>query len=720
MAKHWWTRAVVGRTLVSDPLQDADRPDARFEAEWRPLVKTRLLIVLGCLGLWAVGVEAQLVRLQVYKHNDFVDAARARQDRFTYPEALRGDIVDRNHQLLAYSVESFDLYANPALVKDPAGEARELCQALGDCAADEQAQVTAKLRKVNKAGKPLQEVLLRDAGGMSPDAVMRVRALIAERAERARAAKATAPATLRLERRTWRYYPQRELASQVVGFVRADGKGGGGAESRFDGALSGVAGRKLAQIDGKTHEMFTRVEREPTPGDTLELTIDVGLQHIAERELRAGVEASGASGGSVIVMDPATGEIFAQASYPTYNPNAYGDYSDDERRNRSVQDTYEPGSTFKIVTASAAINEGILTPNQMIDCNPGFITVPGRSKPIPEAEGHNYGVLSLEDVLVKSSNVGAIKIGRQVGVERMMQYVRRFPFLQTIAPDFAGESRGRAGTAGRLGESGLASISMGYEIGVTPLQMAAAASVVANGGLLVEPHVVRATIHNGQRKERTPTVLRRVIEPGTALAMTTIMEDVVQRGTGQPAALDRYQVAGKTGTASKVVNGQYSKTDYNVSFDGFVPSRRPAFTILVVVDTPRNGPAYGSAVAAPIFKRIAEAALQYKGVLPSINPAPPVIVASDRNVLPRPPGRPAASAPALVNVGGRPAMPDVRGLTLREALRRTQSLGLAAPSTDGDGVVVFQSPAPGAAIAPSDRITLHLRREPATTGGGDR
>jgi membrane peptidoglycan carboxypeptidase len=261
-------------------------------------------------------------------------------------------------------------------------------------------------------------------------------------------------------------------------------------------------------------------------------------------------------------------------------------------------------------------------------------------------------------------------------------------------------------------------MSMGHQVGVTPMQMATAASIVANGGLLMEPHIVRAFLKDGRREEVLPRVVRRVIEPETALTMTTIMEGVVASpfGTGHQARLTRYQVAGKTGTAEKAEHGGYSKTDYNVSFVGFVPSRKPAFTILVLVDSPTIGSRYGGTVAAPIFRRIAEAALEYSGVAPTINPTAPVIVASDRHLLPPP--QPEA-APVITRVGGRPVMPDLRGMTLRDANRITTALGLSTVS-EGDGVVVSQTPAAGEFLGESGRAALQLRRVSSRTPGGDR
>jgi cell division protein FtsI/penicillin-binding protein 2 len=702
MLKQWMARAVLGRTSVGGTLDPSDRPDAEFEATWRKDMKSRLLVALGLMVVWAVGLEAQLIYLQVISHEEFVVRARQQQLNVFEPEPARGDILDRNGEVLAYSVESHRVIAYPSRVKEPEKDAALICAALEDCTAKEQTRLAANL----KAGG--QYLVVRNPRFVSPAASLRLQALISKRKED------RLPEIVSLNAESRRYYPKLDLASHILGFVGNDGHGAEGIEAKYDKVIVGEKGRVFVQVDGRGgHDISTRVERAPTAGASLELTIDLRLQHIAERELATAVKAVGADGGSVVIMDPFTGEILAQASYPSFNPNLYWEEPPEKRRNRVVSDTYEPGSTFKIVTACAALNEGFYKTTDLIDTGPGIIRIPGRSKPIDEAKGHNYGVLSFEDVLIKSSNIGAIIIGQRIGADRLMQYVRRFGFGQSLAPDFSGQSRGQV-QSGPVGESSLASISMGYEIGVTPLQVAAAASVVANGGLLVEPHILRAVTRDGHRETIQPKVLRRVISPETAATMTALMEGVAERGTAKGAALSRYQVAGKTGTAAKVVDRRYSDTDFNVSFVGFVPSRQPALTILVVIDTPRKAQAYGGTVAAPIFRRIADASLQQLGVPPSINPAPPIVATAHR-VIPDSPAY--AVVPTVTQVGGRPVMPDMRGLSLREALRVANSLGLTM-SFDGDGFVTTQSPDPGEIIEMGNTGVLRLRRQPLAVGSG--
>ena len=347
-------------------------------------------------------------------------------------------------------------------------------------------------------------------------------------------------------------------------------------------------------------------------------------------------------------MDPSTGEILAMANWPTFNPNAYNRAQDNDRRNRAIQDLYEPGSTFKVVTASAALEEHVINPQDPIDCNPGRIVFGSRVI----RDTHVYGVLPFTDVLVKSSNVGAIKVGLRLGPERLSRYVSRFGFGQANSPDFRGESPGIVWNPAKLDQSGLASVSMGYQVGVTPLQMVAAVSSVANGGTLYEPHIVRAVIKDGQRIPVAPKALRRTISRAhRRRADRRSWNRSSSAGPRSRAQMDGFTIAGKTGTSHKIVDGRYSQSDYNASFVGFVPSRSPALTILVMIDSPHANGYFGGTVAAPIFKRIAEASLRHLGIGRTINPPAPVLVArnaGEDEMRPRP-----ISTAAAVDTGRR-------------------------------------------------------------------
>jgi cell division protein FtsI (penicillin-binding protein 3) len=413
-------------------------------------------------------------------------------------------------------------------------------------------------------------------------------------------------------------------------------------------------------------------------------------------------------------MNPHTGEILAMANEPTFNPNVYRDSLETERRNRAVQDLYEPGSTFKVVTVSAAIEEKVMPIDTMIDTSPGVIQIPGRSRPVTEASHHNYGVLSLSDVIIRSSNVGAIKIGLRVGTDRLSRFVSLFGFGRPSSPDFPGESPGIVWSASKWTQSALASVSMGYQVGVTPLQMVTAVSSVANNGELVEPRVIRAVYRDNRRYAVEPKVVRRTVSAGTAATMTGIMEGVVgdAHGTAKAARIPGYTIAGKTGTAAKLVNGRYSTSDYNASFVGFIPSRNPAVAIIVVTDSPRTYPNTGGYVSAPVFKRIAEATLQYLGIPRSVDPEPPILVARNNGDLPA--GSPMTAVPmvSLVADGPPGTVPDLRGLSAREAAQKLAKLGLTA-RLSGDGFVVSQDPPPGTPLESATLCRLTLDRSPA-------
>ena len=450
-----------------------------------------------------------------------------------------------------------------------------------------------------------------------------------------------------------RFYPNTQLASHVLGYVGIDNNGLGGIESAYDSQIRGKAGTVLVTTDARGH-VFSRVERPPTAGSSIELTIDKYLQHIAERELRAGVAANRAAGGSVVILDPSSGEILAMANEPTFNPNVFGESSEASRRNRAVQDLYEPGSTFKVVTASAAIEERVMPTTALIDTSPGILKIGTRV--IDEFRGANHGVLSFTDVIVKSSNVGAVKIGFRLGADRFSRYVERFGFGRPISPDFPGESPGIVWSRDKWTEDA-------HRLGVDGLSGRGDAAADGERG---QRHRQRRradrAAHRSRGLSRQPP-LRRHPEGAEARHRSEDRgggDD--DHGSGRHATaprssrrFDGYSVAGKTGTASKLIGGRYSATENNVSFVGFVPSRKPAVTILVMIDAPHANGNSGGGVAAPIFKRIAEPAMRYLGVAPTINPAPPVLVARNEPMRAAAPPLATADARRHPGVGQPPA-----------------------------------------------------------------
>lgn len=678
-----------------DPLQTPDRPDEAFEASWRRAFRRRLLMIGVAFALWTAGIQARLVFLQVVYHPAYLEQANDQQMRVFEPAAKRGDVLDRNGDVLAYSVDADTIAVNPRVVRDAAKTVAALCQVFRDCSAEERATLIKNISNTRRAFAFVRR-------GVAPGVGARVAALELPGVE------------IRKESR--RYYPNKDLAAHLLGFVGRDNDGLGGIEAAYESTVRGKKGRVLMLTDARHKSMESRVELEATAGASLELTIDKYLQHIAERELRAGVEKHRAAAGTLIAIDPSTGEILAQANYPSFNPNAQGGIDPELRRNRAVQEVYEPGSTFKIVTAAAAIEEKIYKAEDLIETAPGFIKLPGR-KPIEDT--HYYGAqMTFHDVIVKSSNVGAIRAGWKIGAERLNRYIRRFGFGEIHAPDFRGVSGGMVWRPEDLDESGLASVSMGYQISVTPMQMAAATAAVANGGTLYEPHLVRAIIRDGVREEIAPKALREAISPSTAAALTTIMESVVTDGTAKTAAIAGYQVAGKTGTAQKIINGAYSDGNHVGSFTGFVPSRRPALAVLVVVDDPRTGGYYGGVVAAPIFQKFSEAAMRHLGIPPSINPTTPLVVQANAALPARYRGQARREDTRAVQINGQTLMPDVMGLGARDATRVLLQFGLTVRSL-GDGVVVAQSPEAGEPISTGGVGKLQLDRpRPPSSGGG--
>jgi cell division protein FtsI (penicillin-binding protein 3) len=654
---------------------------------WHDTVKRRVWATACALILWGLVIEARLVHLQVFRYDALVELAERQQLRSIETHPKRGEILDREGRVLAYSVDADTVVAFPTEVSDSPETTRQLCEVLA-CDDSLYNRIQNRLSQSSPFANMQRHI--------SVGAAQRIREL--------------GLSGIGLIKENRRFYPNKELAAHLIGYVGIDNQGLHGLESSYNEEISGQPGKLLVQTDALHRPLFSGVERPPTAGVTIQLTIDKYLQYIAERELRATVLEHGAAGGSVIIMQPDTGEILALANEPTFNPNAYALSSPDARRNRATQDVYEPGSTFKIVTASAAIEENVFQPDDIIDVSPGVIRY--GSHRIEDVR--NYGALSFADVIVKSSNVGASKIGVALGPERMGRYIRRFGFGQTLSEDFPGESRGIVNDPFTLTDSALASVSMGYNISVTPLQMAVAMSAVANGGELIAPRLVKALLSEDGRLDMTRRVVRRAIAPETAATLTRILEDVVTRGTARAAQLIGYTVAGKTGTAEKIVEGRYSETDHVASFVGFVPSNRPELTILVVVDDVVQ---FGGSVAAPTFQRIAEAALRHLGVPPNVDASPPVVVQPDFPPAPRARLTSAeeftASGPIEFVHG---VMPDLEGLSFRMALSIVTDLGLTT-HVHGKGVVVSQMPEFGEAVTSGQAVTLQLARVGGTPVG---
>ncbi|HEX9458008.1 MAG TPA: penicillin-binding transpeptidase domain-containing protein [Thermoanaerobaculia bacterium] len=632
----------------------------------------RLLQLFAVLAAWAVIVIARLVQIQLVRHGEYVIKAARQQERTLALQPVRGSIIDRNGRILAESIAAESIYADPQAIVDRGQTAKAL------------ASVTALQMDAREIATKLTS-----ASGF----VWLARQLPLETTAAVKALKLPGVYFLDEHRRS---YPRAMLAANVVGYAGVDGEGLAGIEHSFDAQVRGRAGRVTLLRDARRGMYLVGGEgpNRPIDGNDVVLTIDSVVQFIAERALGRAVEQYHAAGGVAIVMDPRDGRILAMASNPSFDPNRYRDFSPDERRNRAIQDQYEPGSTFKIVTASAGLEEGVVTPSQVLDCGDGFIQI--GSTQIHE-HGHNrYGLITFEDVMVHSSNVGAIRVGLALGQERLYRYIRRFGFGERSGVALPGEARGRVRRTEQWSQLSNASMSIGQEIGTTPLQVLSAIAAVANGGLRVQPRIVEKVVDARGKAIYTPPQAApvRVISEKTAAVLNEILKTVVARGTGVQAALAEHVVAGKTGTAQKAGRGGY--TDKVVaSFGGYVPADRPQLAILVVVDEPK-GSEYGGTVAAPAFKEIAESTLRYLNVPPSV-PARTIDVAA--------PMLATFSQKAAPTAGSE--VPDLRGLDARAAVALATSAGFRVRAS-GSGVVQTQQPLPGEAPPHDHQVVLTL------------
>ncbi len=653
-----WGEEIVEPTVIRPPSRDR-------------MIRLRLMLVGLSISMWAVAAAGRLVHLQIVDQGFFQLQAARQSERTIRLDSRRGRILDRNGRQLAVSVEVDSIYADPQQIEHAAGTAAALARVLGmDARARE--QLRSRLE-----GKRAFAWVRRKVDSTT-----------------ARAIRDLGLPGVAFLTETRRYYPKRELASHLLGWVGLDNIGMSGVEYALDEQIRGRAAKLVVRTDAR-RRLQERADRPSTMGHDVILTIDERIQHVAERELDKAVTRTRSIAGTLVVMEPRSGEVLALVNRPTFNPNRYSAFPRSHRRNRAVLDSYEPGSIFKIITAAAALQEGVVDPDEMIDCGDGFITIAGQ-----RINDHAvFDELTFRDVIAKSSDIGVIRVAQRLGRENFNRYVRSFGFGEPTGVGIAGEASGILRPTKQWSALSLASISFGQEIGVTAVQMAAAIGAVANGGYLMKPTLVRRIVDVDGRvvEERKPLAVRRVLEPETVDRLLQLMREVVLTGTGRNAAIAGYTVAGKTGTAQKVdASGGYSKLDHVASFVGFAPASRPAIVVIVSLDTPKGERNEGGDVAAPLFASVAEAALRHLAVPPDdadrvlrMMPYRPesIIAASYR---PQPP-----SAGPLVGEPHR--MPDLRGRSAREAALHAARRGLLV-ELRGSGRVVDQSPAPGAEI----------------------
>lgn len=531
----------------------------------------------------------RLVSLQVLQAAELTARADRQHQKSVTLEGVRGTVTDRHGKVLAMNVEVPSIFGVPTSLDSPANAAKSLSSVLHIRREDIERKLRQDkhfvwlARKVEpEKGRRLEQLSI-DGIGM----VMEGR----------------------------RFYPKGPLLAHVLGFVGMDGVGLEGLERRYEAQLHGEKRLTILQRDALGRTVFPKGLREQVPaaGYALTLTIDEVIQYIAEKELEEAVDHARAKSGTIIVMEPLSGAILAMAVSPRFDPNAVASLTADRWRNRALTDTYEPGSTMKVVVAAAALEERVMMPGSMLFGENGRMTVANTT--IHDHE--KLGWMTFTQMMQKSSNIGAAKTGMLLGQQRLYRYLQAFGFGQRTDIDLPGEVAGLLKSPREWGRRSLASISMGQEVGVTPLQMVSAVSAIANDGVLMKPYVVSGVSdQKGQPvKEILPQVRRRVVSPATARTLTTILEGVVASGTGTKAAIPGFRVAGKTGTAQKVDprTGAYSSVLSVGSFVGFVPADAPRLAMIVVIDEPQ-GEAWGGVVAAPVFRRVGEQVLTYLGV----------------------------------------------------------------------------------------------------------
>ena len=651
-----------------------------MSADRSKLVKIKLRIAtvaLIYLGLFAV-MAARGYQLHLFNGDELGKRAeRQLTKKISFPP-VRGKILDRNGVELATNRDVASIFAQPSRISDAAAVAKALSKIIG-----------------------LDAKSVREKLALKSSFVWIKRSLSVEQGDIITALDIKGVGVIK---ETRRYYPNMELAGHLLGFAGVDSQGLEGIELKYDEYIKGTPGYFLAERDALGRNIYPKGVniQDSSSGSDVILTIDRTVQHITERELGKAVKKYDAKSGMAIVMDPQTGEILAMAVQPVFNPNSFEDFNPSDWRNRVLTDTFEPGSTFKIFLAAAAIDSGKVDSKELFYCENGRVKV--YNKYIHDTK--KYGWLTMQNILKVSSNIGAYKIGAKLGKKEYYSYISDFGFGAKTGVQLAGESAGVIRAAKSLSPVGYANLSLGQGISVTALQLVNAISAVANGGHIMKPYVVKKIMDRDGTTQVSnfPLRVRRVISGDTAKKISLMLEKVVSsEGTGMRGALKKYRVAGKTGTSQKYdreLKG-YSKEKYTGSFIGFLPADNPKLAILVMLDEPKKS-YYGGTVAAPVFKKIAEQTLAYLKVTPVEEQTSTSYVQAA-----------AESKPAtfmkrvlLTSAGAKPGtMPDLKGLTLREIL---VSMGSSPSRINGSGVVVKQHPLPGKPIKKGDPYRIKL------------
>ena len=585
-----------------------------------PMKLARFWLVCSFFLFWAVAIAARLFWLQVIRHNDYVERAEKQQQRTFEVAPRRGVLYDRNMHEFAMTVQVESIYAVPSEIDDQKTAARTLAAIVHTDPEDKLTREEQIAHRLDE-GRSFAWVARR----VTPEIATKIRALNMK--------------GIYFQNEFQRFYPDNQIAAQVLGYVGVDDNGLGGLEGKFNGALHGVPGRMFTAMDAR-RRVLGSVAHEPEPGQNLQLTIDENIQFMAEKALNHVMEKTNADNGTIVVQDVHTGQILALAIRPTFNPNDFRHTTAALLKDHAVSDVYEPGSVFKLVTYSAAVDSNVAKPDDLIDCQGGQITLAGRVIHDDKSD-RGMGVVTVATALARSSDVAAVKLALKVGPDRFYHYIRDFGFGSRSGMEVPGETRGLLRAPNKWNGSSIGSLAIGQEVGVTPVQLVSMVSTIANGGTYLPPHVLMPNqLTPGARPatlqptafrpgEDMPTPLppgaHRVISEMAAAQMRKMMEGVVLYGSGKPAQLNGYSSGGKTGTAQKVdpVTHLYSKTMHIASFAGIAPVNNPVIAVAVVIDNPRNGPSYyGTAVSAPVFGEVAQEVLEYLNVPHDIDVRP--------------------------------------------------------------------------------------------------
>jgi cell division protein FtsI (penicillin-binding protein 3) len=672
--------------------------------------RTRALVVACFLGVWMLAIGVRLVYLQTSQHTWLLTRARAQQQDAVETSPIRGVVLDRHENELARSIDTESFWAVPGQIRNVE-------------------EVSAQLAPIVEIDAGTLASRLKEAAAANRKFAWIARKLDADRAEKIRALNIEGLYSLKEPKRQ---YPNGTLAAHVLGFVGLDEVGLAGVERSYNEQIRGEGGKVLVETDAHGHP-YSSFVTQSRAGETVVLTIDRFVQYKTEQALVAAVERAHAKSGSAIVLDPHTGEILALANAPSFDPNDPRAASEQARTNQALQNIYEPGSTFKIIAYSAAIERGLAKPTDKIDCQMGSITVAGRLV----HDHHAFGTLTLTEALAKSSNVAAIKLGIRVGDDSMYDFMTRFGFGCKTGVELQGETSGLVRNVKKWLPSSIGSIAIGQEVGVTPLQMAAAFGTLANDGIRIAPHLVREIrAADGSLVYSATPEQRKVVSTETAQTLRRMLEEVTINGTAKKAQLDGYTAAGKTGTAQKIdpKTRSYSKTKFIGSFVGFAPVENPAVVIIVVIDEPA-GSYHGGEVAAPVFNEIAEQILPGLNITPDteIKSAPlpgllaqsllnPVYLARLRAEQEREREERDATLPQVVRGDGRMAqvvytaatrravlMPDLRGRSVRDAARVCSQLGLDLEA-QGEGRALRQNPQAGEEVETGRTVRIDFGR----------